>query len=100
MKYAKPGMDYVDLYIYHIEVIIKRAAELAEKRGVSMTEISLAWLLTKAASPIVGAMKSSHIECAENAFSTQLSADEMGYLEDAYIPHKLAGVMAQNKSTF
>ena len=28
-------------------VIISRVAELAEKRGVSMTEISLAWLLTK-----------------------------------------------------
>ena len=29
------------------QVIIDRVAELAEKRGVSMTEVSLAWLLTK-----------------------------------------------------
>ena len=32
-------------------VIIGRVAELAEKRGVSMTEISLAWLLTKVTAP-------------------------------------------------
>src|SRR5699024_8588599 len=38
-------------------VIINRVAELAEKRGVSMTEISLAWLLTKVAARIVGATK-------------------------------------------
>ena len=35
-------------------VIIGRVQELAEKRGVSMTEISLAWLLTKVTSPVVG----------------------------------------------
>ena len=35
------------------EVIIRRTAELAEKRGVSMTEISLAWLLTKVTAPVV-----------------------------------------------
>ena len=35
-------------------VIISRVAELAEKHGVSMTEISLAWLLTKVTAPVVG----------------------------------------------
>ena len=38
-------------------VIIDRVAELADKRGVSMTEISLAWLLQKVTSPVVGATK-------------------------------------------
>ena len=38
-------------------VIIQRVAELAENRGVSMTEISLAWLLTKVTAPVVGATK-------------------------------------------
>ena len=36
-------------------VIIDRVAALADKRGVSMTEISLAWLLTRAVAPVVGA---------------------------------------------
>ena len=32
--------------------IIARVAELADRRGVSMTEISLAWLLTKVTAPV------------------------------------------------
>jgi aryl-alcohol dehydrogenase-like predicted oxidoreductase len=34
--------------------VIGRVAELAEARGVTMTEVSLAWLLAKVASPVVG----------------------------------------------
>ena len=78
-------------------VIIGRVMELAEKRGVSMTEISLAWLLTKVTSPVVGATKPSHIDGAVNAVELELTDEEIAYLEEAYIPHKLVGVMAQNK---
>ena len=77
-------------------IIIARVAELAEKRGVSMTEISLAWLLTKAAAPVVGATKLHHIEGAAKATELALSKDETAYLEAPYVPHNLVGVMAQN----
>ena len=77
-------------------VIINRVAELAEKRGVSMTEISLAWLLAKVTSPVVGATKPHHIEDAAKAVDLALAPDEMAYLEEGYVPHKLVGVMAQN----
>lgn len=76
--------------------IIARVAELAERRGVSMTEISLAWLLTKVAAPVVGATKLSHIEGAAKAADLVLSEDELCYLEELYQPHRLVGVMAQN----
>lgn len=79
------------------EVIIRRTAELAEKRGVSMTEISLAWLLTKVTAPVVGATKLHHIEGAARAVDIELTAEETAYLEEPYIPHALAGVMVQNK---
>lgn len=79
------------------EKIIQRVAELAEKHGVTMTEISLAWLLTKVTSPVVGATKMHHIEGAVKAVDMELSAEETAYLEELYIPHSLAGVMAQNK---
>lgn len=78
-------------------VIINRVSELANKYGVSMTEISLAWLLTKVASPVVGATKLSHIEGAVKAVDLTLTNDELAYLEEPYVPHPLAGVMAQNK---
>lgn len=76
--------------------IIGRVAELAEKRGVSMTEISLAWLLTKVAAPVVGATKLHHIEGAAKAAELTLLPEECAYLEEPYLPHKLVGVMAQN----
>ena len=78
------------------QVIIDRVAELADKRGVSMTEISLAWLLTKVTAPVVGATKLHHIQGAAKAVDLQLTEEEMRYLEEAYVPHKLVGVMAQN----
>ena len=78
-------------------VIIRRVAELAEKHGVSMTEVSLAWLLTKVTSPVVGATKFHHIEGAAKAVDLELSDEELSYLEEPYVPHPLAGVMAQNR---
>ncbi len=77
-------------------VIIGRVAELAEKHGVSMTEISLAWLLTKVTAPVVGATKLHHIDGAVKAVELNLTDDELSYLEEPYVPHKLVGVMAQN----
>lgn len=76
--------------------IINRVSELADKYGVSMTEISLAWLLTKVTSPVVGATKLHHIEDAAKAIDLELTPSELQYLEEPYVPHKLVGVMAQN----
>lgn len=76
--------------------IIARVAELSDKHSVSMTEISLAWLLTKVTAPVVGATKLHHIEGAAKAVDLELTAEEIAYLEEPYIPHKLVGVMAQN----
>lgn len=77
-------------------VIISRVAELAEKRGVTMTEISLAWLLTRVTSPVTGATKLHHVEGAAKATDLVLTPDELLYLEEPYVPHNLVGVMAQN----
>ncbi len=77
-------------------VIIERVAELAEKYGVSMTEISLAWLLSKVTAPVVGATKLHHVEGAVKAVDFILTEEENAYLEELYIPHALVGVMAQN----
>lgn len=76
--------------------IIDRVADIAEKRGVSMTEVSLAWLLTKVTSPVVGATKVSHIDGAVKSTQLALTDEEISYLEELYVPHKLVGVMAEN----
>ncbi|MGI5896393.1 MAG: aldo/keto reductase [Oscillospiraceae bacterium] len=77
-------------------IIIDRVMQLADEYGVSMTEISLAWLLTKVTAPVVGATKLHHIEGTVKAVQLTLTADELAFLEEPYVPHKLVGVMAQN----
>lgn len=80
-------------------VIIERVAELAKKHSVSMTEISLAWLLKKVTAPVVGATKLHHIEGAAKAVDLELKDEEIIYLEEEYVPHRLVGVMAQNTAS-
>ncbi|MBS2905258.1 aldo/keto reductase, partial [Klebsiella pneumoniae] len=58
-------------------------------------QIALGWLLSKVTSPIIGATKISHVEEAVKAISVQLSDEEIAYLEEPYVPHKLVGVMAK-----
>lgn len=77
-------------------IVIGRVTELAAKHGVSMTEISLAWLLTKVTAPVVGSTKLHHIEGAAGAVDLILTEEETAYLEEPYVPHALVGVMAQN----
>ncbi|MBQ4620590.1 MAG: aldo/keto reductase [Clostridia bacterium] len=78
------------------EKIIKRVEEVADKRGVSMTEVALGWLIQKGAVPVVGATKDSHVDGAVKAVDLTLTEDEIRYLEELYVPHALVGVMAQN----
>lgn len=79
--------------------IIKRVSELAENYSVSMTEISLAWLLRKVTSPIVGATKMHHVKGAVDSVDLSLTNDDLSYLEEPYVAHDLVGVMADNKAT-
>lgn len=78
------------------QVIIGRVAEIAGKRNCTMTEVSLAWLLTRVTAPVAGATTFHHVEGAVNAVELELSPEEIAYLEEPYIPHRLVGVMAQN----
>ena len=64
-----------------------------------MAQESLAWMLSKPyiTAPIVGATSVEHIEEAVAALDMKLDEDEIEALEAPYVPHSLAGVMAQNK---
>lgn len=77
-------------------LIINRVEEVAENRGVSMTEVALAWLLTKVSSPVVGMTCEKQVMGAVNAVRLTLSDKEIQYLGELYQPHKLVGMMAQN----
>lgn len=78
-------------------IIIKRVGELAESRGLTRTQVALGWLLGKVTTPVVGATKLRHLEEAAAAVDVTLSAEENTYLEEMYQPHKLVGVMKDNR---
>ena len=72
-------------------VIINRVAEIANKYGVPRINVALAWLFDKNAIPVIGATKISQIEDAVGALSFKLNSEDILYLEEAYVPHKIVG---------
>ena len=73
--------------------VIDCVTEIAQTRGVSHAQISLAWLLSKpvVTAPIVGATKLNHLEDAIAAETLKLSGEEIKKLETPYIPHSIVG---------
>ena len=69
--------------------VIDRVGQMAEKRGISRAQVSLAWVLSKpgVTAPIVGATKPHHLDDAVAALSVQLTPEEIAALEEPYVPH-------------
>ena len=74
-------------------VVADRAWEIARLRGVTASQIALAWLLNKPhiTAPIIGATKMEHLEQALAAQEIKLSEDEVKRLEEPYQPHPILG---------
>lgn len=73
--------------------VADRAGEIAKERGVSQSQIALAWVLNKpfVHSPIIGATKMDHLDQSIAALDIKLSDDEMKKLEEPYKPHPVLG---------
>lgn len=72
--------------------IIERVAELAERRGVPMAHVALAWQWARGIeAPIVGCSKPSRVDDAVAALDVKLEQDEIDYLEEPYAAHELVG---------
>jgi len=87
--------DYADRLYFREEdfTIAERADEVAKKRGVTSSQIALAWILNKPhiTAPIIGASKMEHLEQSIAALDIQLSEEEVTYLEERYQPHPVLG---------
>lgn len=61
--------------------IIGRVEEVAKKHGKKMSQVAIAWITSKVASPIVGVSSMSWLE---DSITTgfQLNQDEIRYLEE------------------
>ena len=73
--------------------VLAALREVAENRGVSPAEVSLAWLLSKPAvtAPIIGVTKLAHLDAAVRALDLDLSEEEIETLEAPYQPHAVRG---------
>ena len=74
--------------------IVQRVNELAEKHNATMTQVALACQFAKGvASPIIGATKTEYFDDAAGALNIRLSGEEIAYLEEPYVPHKIVGAI-------
>ena len=77
--------------------IVRRVHELSLKYNVKMQQIALAWHWAKGvSSPIIGATKATHLEDAAKALEVALSPEDISYLEEPYIPHRIVGAIDHN----
>lgn len=75
--------------------IVARVAQIADKHQSKRAQIALAWLLQKeqVVAPIIGATKESHLLDALPALDLKLTAEEIAYLEEPYLPHAVVGAV-------
>lgn len=74
--------------------IASSIAEIAEKYGVSMTQVTLAWHFKKGiASPVIGATKEKYLDDAAGAFDLQLTDEDVAAIEEYYLPHAVMGAL-------
>jgi len=76
-------------------LVIEHVAEIAEKYGIPMAHVSLAWLLHKnpVAAPVIGATKIPHLESAVATLDVKLEVEDIAYLEEPYVPHPVVGLI-------
>ena len=72
-------------------MVFDRVTELAKTRGLTRAQVAFAWILHKSpvVSPVVGATKPSHLDDPIAALSVKLSANEIHFLEELYVPHMI-----------
>ena len=59
-----------------------------------MTQVTLAWHFAKGiASPVIGATKVRYLDDAAGAFDVALTAEDVAYIDELYLPHKIVGAL-------
>ena len=64
-----------------LEVMNKALGKIADKYGVGIAQIPVAWAIAKGTLPIIGVTKVSHVEDAVKAANITLTSDEVKELE-------------------
>lgn len=64
-----------------LEILNGTLGRIADKYGVGIAQIPVAWAIAKGTLPIIGVTKTSHVEDAAKAADITLTADEVSELE-------------------
>lgn len=74
------------------ETIVNRVQEVAQKKGVAMAQVAIAWLLSKkGVNPILGLSSHRRVDEAVAALHVKLTEDEIKFLEKPYKPRFVTG---------
>ncbi|KAK0466712.1 aryl-alcohol dehydrogenase [Desarmillaria tabescens] len=75
------------------EAIINRVEELAKKKGLTMAQLSIAWILSKegVTAPIVGTTSLDNLKELIAATNVELTAEDVKFLEEEYKPVVISG---------
>ncbi|PFH46661.1 hypothetical protein AMATHDRAFT_69408 [Amanita thiersii Skay4041] len=73
--------------------IVNRVEELAKKKGISMAQVSLAWIMAKpgVTAPIVGTSSLENLSDLIKSVNVKLTAEEMQFLEEPYVAREIMG---------
>jgi aryl-alcohol dehydrogenase (NADP+) len=87
--------DYAHAMYYRDEDfdVAERTQQVAAERGVSPSQLALAWVLSKPyiTAPIIGSSKMEHLDQSIAALEIKLSPEEIKRLEEPYRPHPVLG---------
>lgn len=74
--------------------VIDSLEALANEAGMPPAQMALAWLLQKPGviAPIIGVSKPQQLDDALAALDVRLGAETISKLEEAYVPHPVAGI--------
>ena len=87
--------DYGQKMYYKPEdfTVAQRVQKIAARRGVTASQVALAWMLSKpyVTAPIIGASKMKHLEDDVAALEIKLSDEEIKSVEEPYVGHPILG---------
>lgn len=93
VRLGNSGLEVSKICLGFMRFGDRNVEEIAKNRGISMSQVALAWLMQKdlVVVPIVGVTKVSQLEEAVKAVSVKLTEEEIKYLEEPYVPHPIVG---------
>lgn len=79
-------------------VLAKKLGEIAAKKQMTLSQLALAWILSKGddIKPLIGTVSSAHLQEALQSLDIHLTEDDVREIEEAIPEHEIAGVSFPN----